>query len=97
VIINKLYKTTEMCYSKDMNEVTKQRINTMLPLLNERQRRLFLASEAKALGFGGTSDVSNISGVSRVTIAYGLKELEDAGAVPQEEQRCRMPGGDGKV
>jgi predicted transcriptional regulator len=76
-----------------MNEATEQRINTTLPLLNEKQRRLFLASEAKALGFGGISDVSRTSGLSCVTITHGLKELEDAGAVSQEEQRCRRLGG----
>ena len=65
----------------------------MLPLLNERQRRLFLASEAKAIGFGGISDVSRVSGVSRVTITLGLKELEDTATVPMEDRRCRRPGG----
>jgi predicted transcriptional regulator len=76
-----------------MNEGTKQRITTMLPLLNERQRRLFLASEAKALGFGGISEISRVSGISRVTITLGLKELETAGAAVSEDQRCRRPGG----
>jgi hypothetical protein len=76
-----------------MDEATKQRIRTMLPLLNERQRRLFLASEAKALGFGGISDVSRISAVSRVTITGGLKELEDTGGVLSRDSRCRRPSG----
>jgi hypothetical protein len=48
----------------------------MLPLFNERQRGIFLASEAKALGFGGVSAIRKISGVSRMTITLGLKELE---------------------
>ena len=76
-----------------MNETAIQRIITMLPFLNERQRRLFLASEAKALGFGGISDVSKVSGVSRVTITLGLKELEDTATAPMEDRRCRRPGG----
>jgi transposase len=91
--VNNIYKTTKTCYTGDMDEATKQRIRTMLPLLNERQRRLFLASEAKALGFGGISDVSRISAVSRVTITLGLKELEDTGAVLSRDSRCRRPGG----
>ncbi|MCL2832079.1 MAG: ISAzo13 family transposase, partial [Treponema sp.] len=41
----------------------RMRINTMLPELNERQRRLFLAAEAKAIGYGGITQVSKISGV----------------------------------
>jgi transposase len=76
-----------------MDETIKQRITTMLPLLNERQRRLFLATEAKALGFGGISEVNRISGISRVTITLGLKELEDTGTEPPEDNRCRRPGG----
>ena len=40
------------------------RIQTMLPLLDERQRRIFLASEALSYGYGGISRVSEISGVS---------------------------------
>jgi hypothetical protein len=76
-----------------MNKARKQRIRTMLPLLNERQRRLFLASEAKALGFGGISEASRISAVSRVTITGGLKELEDTGTVLSGDPRCRRPGG----
>jgi predicted transcriptional regulator len=76
-----------------MDNTLKERIDTMLPLLNERQRRLFLASEAKAFGFGGVSETSRISGVSRMTITLGLKELEDPGLTALEDGRCRKPGG----
>ena len=93
MLINNIYKITGMYYNESMNESINLRINTMLPLLNERQRRLFLASEAKALGFGGISEVSRISGISRVTITLGIKELEEAGATALEDQRCRRPGG----
>jgi len=50
------------------------RIKRMLPLLNERQKRLFLASEALSHGPGGISKVSHISGASRNTIKAGIKE-----------------------
>jgi transposase len=76
-----------------MNESTRQRIETMLPLLNERQRRLFLASEAKTLGFGGISEVSRMSGVSRMTITLGIKELEENKKGSLQEGRCRRVGG----
>ena len=49
----------------------------MLPVLNERQRRIFLATEAKAIGYGGISRISEISGVSRITITQGIKEIEN--------------------
>ena len=53
-----------------------EHIQRMLPLLDERQKRLFLASEAKAIGYGGISTVSRISGMSRTTITRGMRELE---------------------
>src|SRR5215469_2610576 len=70
------------------------RIATMLPELNERQRRLFLAAEAKAVGYGGITRVSNISGVSRVTITQGVNELEDDNTEKDIQLvQCRRRGG----
>jgi hypothetical protein len=60
-----------------MDNSSAERILQTLPLLNERQRRLYLAIEAKAIGYGGITQVSEVSGVSRVTITYGLKEIEE--------------------
>jgi DNA-binding MurR/RpiR family transcriptional regulator len=57
-----------------MDKATEERIRNTLPLLNERQRRLYLANEAKAIGRGGIQEVNKVSGVSRVTIIKGLKE-----------------------
>jgi hypothetical protein len=65
----------------------------MLPVLNEKQRRLYLASEAKAIGRGGITQVSNISGISRVTITNGLKEIKDNNGKIPESFRCRKEGG----
>jgi transposase len=70
----------------------KLRITTMLPELNERQRRLYLAAEAKAIGYGGVTRGSGISGVSRVTISHGVNELEKGGT-DIEAGRCRRRGG----
>lgn len=64
----------------------------MLPILDERQRRLYLAHEAKALGHGGITQVSRVSGVSRVTITRGISEIKpDAASCPPS--RCRRHGG----
>ena len=52
-----------------------ERIRIMLPLLDERQRRIFLAAEAKTYGRGGISTVSRLSGVAPYTIRQGLKEI----------------------
>lgn len=53
-------------------------IQATMPLLNERQRRLFLANQSQMLGRGGTTLLSNITGVDRNTISAGIKELNES-------------------
>jgi len=76
----------------DMWDASKKRIEAMLPFLDERQRRLFLAAEANGLGYGGLKFVSEASGVSAPTIISGQKELEE-GAEPLPDGRVRKKGG----
>lgn len=45
-----------------------EKLRSLLPYLNERQQRLLLAAEARSLGYGGVSQVSPLSGISRPTI-----------------------------
>ena len=52
----------------------KARFEALSPRLNERARRLFVASEARAAGRGGVTAVSNATGVARSTINRGLVE-----------------------
>jgi len=54
-----------------------ERIQMMLPQLNEIQRRLYLASEAITYGRGGIAKVIQITGVSRNTIKRGINELNN--------------------
>jgi hypothetical protein len=74
-------------------EETKNRIATMLPILDERQRRLFLANEANAFGYGGVKAICEISGVSRVTIIQGKKEIASGNMDLLPIGRSRHPGG----
>ena len=60
--------------------------------LNEKARRLFLASEAKTIGWGGIEKVSRATGVSSDTISKGCKELEDEPKII-ESGKIRKPGG----
>jgi len=61
--------------------------------LDERQRRLHVAAEAKVLGRGGIKRVSQATGVARGTIIAGIKELESAERIPPEQaRRVRRPG-----
>jgi hypothetical protein len=75
-------------------EVMQKRIMQTLPMLNEFQRRRFLAIEAKSLGYGGISLVSRLSGVSRQTLTEGVKELAapDSGEA-RPKSRIRKKGG----
>ena len=77
-----------------MHEELARKINQMLPILNEKQLRRYLGSEAEALGFGGIAIVSKISGKSRNTIVAGMKENN----VPEESpERIRKSGGGRKA
>src|SRR3954470_24425783 len=60
------------------------------PSLDERGRRLFAASQVRALGYGGLSLVARATGIAPSTIGRGLKEL-DQGVTMSERQR--RPGG----
>jgi len=44
--------------------------------LNERTRRLWAATEARALGHGGIQLVARVTGLARTTISDGLNELD---------------------
>ena len=61
----------------------------VVPHLDERQRRLYLGSEARALGSGGVAAVARVSGVPRQTVQAGADELA-AGA--EVLGRVRRPG-----
>ncbi len=67
-----------------------QKFVLIWPHLNERARRMMAASEARQLGHGGVSIVSRACGLSRVTIAKAIRELDEP---PLEPGRVRRPGG----
>ncbi len=58
--------------------------------LDERERRLFAAAEARTAGYGGVSAVSRATGIARSTIDRGLKDLEASDPAPP---RVRRAGG----
>jgi len=57
-----------------MYDVLERKIHQMMPLLDEKQLRRYLGSEAEALGYGGIAIVAQISGKARNTIVAGIKE-----------------------
>lgn len=48
--------------------IVNEKFNALLPILDEKGRRLWAAAEAKSLGRGGISAVSKATGLSRITI-----------------------------
>ena len=78
------------------NDTLKNKIQQLLPILNEKQKRLFLASEAKSLGYGGISKISKLSGISRPTISLGIKELNSTNYIDQDNT-VRSKGGGAKA
>ena len=69
----------------------RKRYREMAPVLNEQSLRRFVALEAKALGHGGVSLMSQISGLARSTIYHGLADIRDDISAPAG--RVRKPGG----
>ena len=74
----------------------RKRIASVLPVLNEKQSRIFLASEAESIGWGGKSKIAKLSGVSRASIARGVQEIKSSD-MDVEKGKIRKPGGGRKT
>lgn len=72
-------------------ETLRRKYAALRPVLTERSRRIWAASEAVALGRGGIGLVETATGISRSTISRGLRELQAPEALGSE--RTRRPGG----
>src|SRR5450759_3049439 len=68
-----------------------QRWEVMRGALDERNRRLLVAIEAKVLGRGGISAVAVATGVSRTTIMAGLSEIETMQLTDQTVEKTDAP------
>jgi DNA-binding transcriptional ArsR family regulator len=74
----------------DGDKALAEKLAAILPWLNEKQRRLLLAAEARAEGYGGASRVARAAGVSRPTIQQGLRDPAHPDTHPD---RVRRVGG----
>ena len=72
------------------SEILAAKFETIFPHLDERQRRLLMGAEARALGHGGIRLAARAAGVREATVSLGADEL-DSGAGPLG--RARRPGG----
>jgi hypothetical protein len=65
-------------------------LELLLPLLDERARRLVLGAVARAAGEGGIGTVAGVTGASWQTVANGAAELASGDSAPPG--RVRRPG-----
>lgn len=79
-----------MGVTQETVETLRAKFGTVFPHLDERQRRLLMGAEARALGHGGIRAVARAADVREATVSLGVDEL-DAGAEPLG--RARRPGG----
>jgi len=66
-------------------------LELVLPMLDERARRLVLGMTARAAGAGGTGAVAALTGASWQTVADGVAEAGSGDSAPPG--RVRRPGG----
>jgi hypothetical protein len=74
----------------------RQKYELLGPVMTERMRRQWAASEALTLARGGLTLVAEATGLSRTTIWAGIRELQNRTAPDAEEpgpQRSRRVGG----
>jgi hypothetical protein len=76
--------------AEEVVRVLAAKFAAIFPHLDERQRRLLMGAEARALGHGGIRAVAQAAGVREATVSLGADEL-DSGAEPLG--RARRAGG----
>jgi hypothetical protein len=82
-------------------DVVRTKYELLRPLMDERMRRQWAASEASVLKRGGVTIVAKATGLSRTTIVEGMREIrerahlaiEDESCVSELPTRVRRPGG----
>jgi DNA-binding PadR family transcriptional regulator len=72
------------------DNIMEEHIKSILPYLNEKQKRIFLASCANTLGWGGVKKVCELTGCGKESVARGKRELE---APISEDKSVRQKGG----
>src|SRR3954451_5543364 len=63
-------------------DTVRQKYEMLRASMDERMRRLWAASEAMTLGWGGVTLVAEATGMSRKTICAGMREIEQLGLIP---------------
>jgi hypothetical protein len=73
----------------------KTKFESLKNILSERARRLWAASEARELGWGGITIVETATGISHTTIRKGIRQLAEQPQekrLPVDRSRCEGAG-----
>jgi hypothetical protein len=71
-------------HDTEIIEWIRQKYVALSPVMDERMRRQWAASEACALGWGGVTSVAEATGLAWNTIKAGMRELDHRAAHPDE-------------
>jgi hypothetical protein len=77
-------------------DTVRQKYQSLSPIMDEKLRRRWAATEALALGWGGISAVAEATGLSLNTVRMGIAEDHSAEVDaddPANDPRVRRPGG----
>jgi hypothetical protein len=71
-----------------------KKYRALAPVMNEKVKRLWLASEAAAIGKGGVAIVTKATGVEHKRINAAARDLKELSPPAKEQPRSiRRPGG----
>jgi len=76
---------------RPFDEIVETQTRNVFHTLNEKDKRRFAAIQARQLGHGGSTYISNLLDVSESTISRGIDELDTLLDDPAEG-RVRRPG-----
>jgi transposase len=74
----------------DLEDTIREKFRPLASRLDEHTRRIWAATEASTLGYGGISLVARATDISRRAILVGLREITSGDILP--EGRVRRPG-----
>src|SRR5258707_1781968 len=78
---------------KELVAGIRKKYQALRSVLDERQRRLWAASEAQSLPHGGVSVIAQATGLSRSTVHAGMRELSQGPGKAMAAGRARRSGG----
>src|SRR5712671_1357922 len=78
---------------KELVACIRKKYQALRSVLDERQRRLWAASEAQSLPHGGVTVIAQATGLSRSTVHAGMRELSKGPGKAMVAGRARRSGG----